>query len=291
MPAADDSTKQETSNPRDFLSSLGGFVGQVAKTPFAALVAVGLLLVIAGLVKNFGGVQFQTQGSQYLAFGTGLGLIVLGLLGPTVAGRRMRKRLEEVTDQSLPAIAADPKFLLKILIEAMPPAFVKELDESEPPPDIIKSNALLGAQQSADQVPRDEVLRRIRLDHLAGDKQTARNGASIQLEFPAAKIRGKLRPILTFKTLITYGGKKYVAGWFVPVEREDLSADDRTLYLRQDTPSQVLFRLSRTTPDDGTEVAVGKAVLASLKGKPLAEPEQPAAAQDPVTATPPRTGP
>jgi hypothetical protein len=268
-PKEPDQPKEPDDSARgtNLLASLGGFVAQVAKTPWAALVGVGLVLLLAAFVKNIGGLKLETQGSQVFAFGTAVALIAVGLGGPRLDDRRAKKRLQSVADRPLPAIATDPTFLLKLFLEAMPPAFVKELDMLQPAPDLMQSNALVRAQQSSDRVPHDETLKQIRMDHLAGDKLAAENGASVLLELPAAVIRGKLRPIVTFKTLIEYGGKRYIAGWFVPVEREGISAAEKTVCLRQDAPGQMRFALARDESEDGLTVPVGKAVRASLKAR------------------------
>jgi hypothetical protein len=250
------------------LGQLTSFVAQVAKSPAAALLGVGLVLVIVALVRDVGGVHLETTGSQYLTLGIALGLCAVGLVWPVVYGRKIQRRLESLADSQLPAVARDPAFLLKVLVDAMPPAFVKELNRSKPAPDLVWTTALARAQEASSRVSRDETLHRIQLDHLAGDRTADDNGASIQIELPNALVHGKLRPIVTFKRLIEHNGKKYVVGWYVPVEREGLSPDDDHLVLHEEA-CQVLFRLAPAPgKDGGITVPVGEAIRDALEQEP-----------------------
>jgi hypothetical protein len=266
--------------PASLLSSLGGFIAQVAKSPAAAVLAIGLLLVLVALVRDLGGFHLETRGSQYLTLATGLVLSFGGFGWPILAGRATQKRLESVADTQLPAVARDPAFLLKVLMEAMPPAFVKELDRNKPGRDLLQTTALVRTQQSSTRVSRDETLKQIKVDHMMGDRVAADNEASVQLELPDAVVHGKMRPIVTFKKLIEHKGKRYVAGWYVPVERAGISADDDEICLREEA-CQVLFRLAPAKAGEGMTIPVGKAIREALESVP--KPRKPARPRKRVT--------
>jgi hypothetical protein len=270
-PAMADAAGGATANP---LGQLTSFITQVAKSPAAALLGVGLVLIVTGFVRNIGGVHIETTGSQYSILGTALALCTAGVLLPTFAERKrareraaIHQQLERLAQRELPAIARDPVFLLKVFVDAMPPAFVKELDRDNPAPDLFWSNALIKSQALTARVAQDETLQRIQRDHLAGDRTADDNTESIQVELPNAVVHGKLRPIVTFKRVIEHDGKKYVVGWYVPVEREGVAANAEEICLRQEA-DQVLFRLAPAKDGDGIKVPIGEAIREALEEQP-----------------------
>lgn len=83
--------------------------------------------------------------------------------------------------------------------------------------------------------------------------------------------------ILTFKTLIEHGDKKYIVGWFVAVELPRTLGADQTHWARE-TGGQVTFGLTTASSGDGARISIGEGprlALARRAGEPRGAPENP----------------
>jgi hypothetical protein len=116
----------------------------------------------------------------------------------------------------------------------------------------------------------------IQADHARGDDRALREQWSVQLELPDSYVRGRLFPILTYKTRFEHKGRTYIVGWYVPVELSSLDDDTTSLCLREEI-GQILFRLARAKDGEGSQVAVGEA-LRTLQ-RPKKASRRPSAAE------------
>ncbi|NYJ06582.1 hypothetical protein [Petropleomorpha daqingensis] len=248
---------------------LGSVVGTVQKSPYAAVLAVGLLIVVAAFVRKVGSFELVAQGSQVLTVVVGLVLCLVGLGGPLVEARRSHRKLMGLQSglgyhgpgQDLPAEAMDAEFLFKAFYLGMPPAFVKRVhpgaDGGREASDIIFSRQLDRFQDSDETAPVGSDRRAlIKADHRSGDDAALEHGRSRQVELPDSYVDGDLFPILTCKTRFEHAGAVYIAGWYVPIELPKVP-EDGELVVKEEV-RQMLFR--PVPAARGAHVPVGAAL-------------------------------
>jgi len=249
---------------------LGALLGTVQKSPYAAVLAVGLLIVVAAFVRKVGSFELVAQGSQLMIAGVGLALCFVGLAGPLLEARRSHRKLMGLQSglgyqgpgRDLPAEAMDAEFLFKAFYLGMPPAFVKRVRPSADSGgreayDIIFSRQLDRFQDSDETSPVGTDRRAlIKADHRRGDDAALENGRSRQVELPDSYVDGDLFPILTCKTRFEHAGGVYIVGWYVPIELSKLP-EDGELVVKEEV-RQLLFR--PVNANRGARVPVGTAL-------------------------------
>lgn len=264
-----DIVSELTGLPGDGLGGqITGVMNAVRRSPAAAVLTVGLLLVIVALVRKVGSFEFENGGPRVLTLVVGATLVCIGLGGPVLQARSKHRKLEAISPEgNLPPEAHDVEFLLKVFYLAMPPAFVKRISprDSDSDPaigqDILFSKQLVRFQDSKStrKMPLDARSKLVKADHQHGDELALANDRSVQLELPDSYVNGKLRPIMTYKASFEHNGQTYIAGWYVPVETASIPKGAETVCLREEI-DQVLFRLSLAKDGAGSRVSVGKAV-------------------------------
>lgn len=279
MPDHDSDKAEKPAAPRE-----DGWSGQVTRliaviqtSPYAAVLAVGLLIIIAAFIRKLGSFELVAEGSQGLTVTVGAFLCGIGLLGPVLTSRKAQRTLAYIGGDSLPQEAQDVEFMFKVFYLGMPPAFVKRVVTPGADPgggdlpeatDILYSKELDRFQRSdlTRAVAEDDRRRLIKEDHRCGDEQALRDTWSVQLEYPDSYVNGQLFPILTYKTRFEHKGQVYIAGWYIPVELPDVPADAEAVTVREQV-GQLLFRpvLARKS-GGGSRVMVGKALRTFVKG-------------------------
>jgi hypothetical protein len=259
---------------RGWAVQLNTVVGTVQKSPYAAVLAVGLLIVVAAFIRKVGTFELVAEGSQLLIAGVGLALCLIGLVGPLLEARRSLRNLKGLQSgleyhgpgRDLPAEALDPAFLFKVFYLSMPPAFVKRVDPADhtakrQTTDIIFSRQLDRFQDSDQTTPVSSDRRSvIRADHRRGDDAALQSGRSRQVELPDSYVDGELFPILTCKTRFAHNGATYIAGWYVPIELPE--APEGNLVVKEEV-RQLLFQ--PVLAAKGAHIPVGKAIKNSAQ--------------------------
>lgn len=172
----------------------------------AGLVCIGVAIAGGGGAAGFESPVLDSILERVL-----LGLFGLGLVAGSLA---LTWHAHDAPRDPL----ADPAFWARVF-DAMPPAFVKEY----PSDAHLTDNAAFEDFQVHQRDPseEDELERLICEEHRAGDRKAAEAGASVQFELSDRSPHGGPQPILTFKRCVTYGGRKYIVGWYVSVTRPD----------------------------------------------------------------------
>jgi hypothetical protein len=245
-------------------TSIVAVVGAVQRGPYAAMLTMGLLLIFAAFIQKIGAFEVSTQGSQPAMLAFGAMLCVIALLGPVIGARRRQRQL--VGGYSLPPEANDIDFMFTMFYRAMPPAFVKRVENLNEATgeflsyDILYSRAFDKFQEAADLdlPPKSEANSPVNQDHHNGDARAIAKRHSYQIEFPP-DFDGRRMPILTVKTHFRHKGHHYIAGWYVPVKLEslDLEPSAESITLRQVLGQIVLCPLREPNADDGVEVQIG----------------------------------
>jgi hypothetical protein len=253
----------------------------VEHSPGPTVLVFGIFLIGVSIVRQIGNFNVQVAGSQVLDFVLGCILLAGGIFWTLRSVRasnretdQLRRSLDIGSDGDLPEEAYDLDFMMKVFYRAMPPAFVKRVDCDAPltepaAMDILYSKPYVRFQDSPDTTPvADDVrAKKIRQDHRTGDYRALRDGTSIQLEFPASRVKGKLRPILTCKSSFKHREKSYVAGWYVPVDLDGISPDVDRLHLSEEI-DQIKFRLSLSKDESEALTAeVGQAVKDEMRSR------------------------
>jgi hypothetical protein len=236
----------------------------LAKNP---AIGIGAVMVILAFVESRGISFSPTTHPSY----------PLGIFGALVFTFGLIHSLREG-----PILETDPRFkdttfydssFWHKLFDAMPPAFVKEVggdngEEDEgglPTNKQIAENAALQRFQGPVMPgrPEDEDREIIVADHQRGDAEAVGTGQSRYLESSDTYGINPARQILTLKTPIEHGGKKYVVGWFVAVELPETLGADQTHWARE-TGGQVTFGLTTESGGDGIRISIGEAPRLAL---------------------------
>lgn len=273
-----DESDSSRGKARGYIAEL---VQVVQHSPGPAILLFGAFLVAVSIVTQIGVFNVHIAGSRVLDFLLGCTLLAGGIIWTLLSVRannrtadELRRSLDIASDGELPDEAYDLDFMTKVFYRAMPPAFVKRVDWEGPPSepvaaDILYSKPYVRFQDSIDTDPiaDNARLEKIRKDHRIGDYHALQDGVSIQLEFPASRVRGKLRPILTCKSSFKHRTKFYIAGWYVPIDLDGISPDIDTLYLSEEI-DQIKFRLSLAKDESEALTAeVGQAVRDAIRGR------------------------
>ena len=94
-------------------------------------------------------------------------------------------------------------------------------------------------------------------DHIAGDRAALAEHRSYYLELAPRLAGSHARPIFTFKTRVTYRGRHYVIGWYVPIHLDRWPDEDELRLM--DEGRLIKFRIAKA-PGKGRDVHVGGAI-------------------------------
>jgi hypothetical protein len=248
----------------DLFASLAKLAQEVNKEPGAAVIAVGLIVVLAAFVSKIGSIEIVGRASTLPT--AAVGLVMIGV------GYRWHRRATNEIQGDYDPIVLDRTFMLKVFQEAMPPAFIKR----EPPdgqiPEtglkhIFESQALREVEDATDDISSSSPrFKQIVADHIAGDKAALAQHRSYSLEFASYLASGQETPILTFKTRIQHEGSRYIVGWYIPVQL-DKYPDGDSLLLEEETRRLIKFRLARAQGKGGCKVKVGDAFKSGVPGR------------------------
>ena len=157
------------------------------------------------------------------------------------------------------------------VFDALPPVFIKRVDERSAEPGHIAENEAFrmvqGRSVTGDRT-KDQVITQ---DHQRGDRVAIAAGASAQIESHDTYGMNSARQIITFKKKIEYDGKTFIVGWYVPVDFAG-SQRDEELWVRASSQggeelsvraigSLPVFRVIPADAGDWTRLRVGKASL------------------------------
>src|SRR4051794_3123343 len=137
------------------LDKLSGLIQVAAARPDGVLFLLTAVIVLVAVVERLGPWRFSA--SAPLVVMLPVALLVFAAAGAVhvSARHRMRSTLPDSLQGDLPDIAFDPAFLLKALVEGMPPAFIKEVTTSESSQHVVQSMALAQLQRLNDDIPHD----------------------------------------------------------------------------------------------------------------------------------------
>lgn len=241
-------------------------ISVVKRDAEGAILTVGCLILLAGVVSQVGPWGLQSVVPPVASIALGLALIATGMVWVAFERRRVAGLMPRTVSGTLPEVATDAEFLLKAFVQGMPPAFVKEVTDTESSKHVLQSDALAQLQSLNDRIPLrldlayvDERRRMIKADHRRADEQAMNAGRSRQIELLDALEGDPLRTVLTTKTRVDHHGRTYIVGWGIPVYLTNRPASN-TIQLRHDS-NTVQFNLA---PGPGIETRVGEAVLQLL---------------------------
>ena len=255
--------------------------------PYAAMLGIGLLLLLASFIQQLGSFKMATTpGSQGTMRIFGAVLVAVALIAPLVGAQRRSREREGSTPYPLPPEANDLDFMFKLFYNGMPPAFVKRVHEYDESTKAIRANDILyskafdrfqAAPELAEVTQGDDESSVVHHDHSAGDLRAVEVEGRWSMQFelpPSFRV-----PILTVKTSFVHRGRLYVAGWYVPVDRQAVVGGGEELQVRDVNGLPKLKPIKETRGDDGITVYVGEALRQPLKpgfeAKPPQTPPQP----------------
>ena len=184
--------------------------------------------------------------------------IIIGVIGAVLILSSFVS-VESAGRLSKAGVLAQPEFWLQVF-EAMPPAFIKEFPEDT---HVADNQALRTFQGNKAGSPLDatEFLTLINSDHRKGDSIAATTGTSVQLEFSDQFSTRYPQLILTFKTRIEFGDRKFIVGWYVPIESAGALSGKEMAGVKK-RGEQVLFQVSASDLDDTNPflINIGKAL-------------------------------
>ena len=235
--------------------------------PTIGLLAAGLVVIVGGGFARveLPGVSLESRGSQQLLLLVGSALCLPALIAPARGAVRRQRVLE--TPYRLPPEANDVDFVFKMFYNAMPPAFVKRVDNYDGPDsdfdsgDIFFSKAFDHIQKAVTEANRNykDELAVLAVDYREGDRAVLRDGRSSQLELPPTVGRRRL-PILTMKTRFEYKDKYYIAGWYLPVDLGEVPLQSE-VWLKEAYGQPFLRLLPETSDTSGVQVQLGEALI------------------------------
>jgi hypothetical protein len=249
------------------LQAVGAWATIVGKSPPAAVLAVGLLVVLAGTFTQICPLQIGARGSVTVLLSVGGLLILMAAIWLFLVRRTLTHHpaiVDRDDDGNLtgpPQVAVDATFLLDLFYQAMPPAFVMELDLEPTDPKkirstrhIIRNAAFLDVQRDSEFLPAS-LRNRARRDYNEADERALNGGRSWQLEV-ADHLADDHEPrsILTTKTIMRRDGKSYIVGWYVPVELHPPPKASEMLLKRE--TRQVVFRPVPARTGEGIAVHI-----------------------------------
>jgi hypothetical protein len=174
---------------------------------------------------------------------------------------------------TLPSEASDVDFMFNMFYRAMPPAFVKRIDGYDRDAgtvsshDIMYSKAFDRFQGPNDLIPHTATVKdQVAQDHDDGDKRALDSGKSYQIEYPP----NYRLPILTMKVAFTHKKKRYIAGWYIPVDIGSVSKEQNSASLKV-VRDQAKMRplIARPGVDDYIDAAIGRALRPTTGHSPL----------------------
>lgn len=252
-----------------------GLIRVVKSDAEGAVLVLGLAIVLVAVVRQIGPWKFASGAPFAVTLATGLLLTVGGAVWIIKGRSRIATYLPGTLQGALPEFAYDHEFLLRAIINGMPPVFIKEVTDESSSQHLLQSNALSQLQGLNDAIPvrleaaiEDARRRAIKSDHRQGDEHAVSRGRSRQVEFLDALAGQPLRAVLTTKTRVDHNGRTFVVGWAIPVALTDGLAGDTTC-LSEDS-GEVRHRLMPVEADTGVEVEIATAVrtkLAELEAK------------------------
>lgn len=235
------------------------------------LLGLGSVLLILAFVDTTGTAFSPTADPSYPLGVVGAALVAIG-----VALHLSEPKIREKQRFKDPALYEGPFW--HEVFDAMPPAFIKAVKDGqinavkdgqpiENLEHIAENTALEGFQQRGrpgTEIDKERDL--IRADHHAGDKAALAGGSSLYLESSDTYGTNAARQIFTLKTLIEYGGREFVVGWFVPVELPT-TLGRREVYRAKETGQQVTFGLIDAPDDEGKKIRIGGAARRAARNR------------------------
>ena len=255
-------------NESDSVGKIQRVVLMVRKNPEATILAAGVVLVLAALVTQIGPFEIKGRASVTVTLITGAVFTIGGIIWLITAQRAEARRREAerarrqqiLKGRDVPPVFLDPEFLLKVFLEAMPPAFIKGRSGRSKKWHLLESNALVDVQRSpyTREVEISPRRAQVLADHKWGDEAALDDGRSRQLEVSDTMAGERERTILTTKTCIRHDDRDFVVGWYVPVELRNAPDEDEIRV--KDEAHQLLYRPLLARGDRGIKVRVGAAL-------------------------------
>lgn len=184
--------------------------------------------------------------------------IIIGVIGAVLILSSFVS-VESAGRASKGGVLAQPDFWLQVF-EAMPPAFIKEFPTDT---HVADNQALRTFQGNKAGSPVDATALHalINSDHRQGDSIAATAGTSVQLELSDQFSTRYPQLILTFKTRIEFGGRKYIAGWYVPIESSSAFNGKEVAEVKK-RGEQILFQVSASDRAEESPflMTIGKAI-------------------------------
>jgi hypothetical protein len=213
--------------------------------------AVGLGCVVAAVV----GGGLKAMGNEVGQIDSPLRQVGLGILGIVLIAASVLADGTRSSSHS-ESVLSDVDFL-RLVLEVMPPTFIKKFPHDEH----VYDNQALRTLQGEKPAQEDALQGIITSDHRSGDQRAAQRGASVQLELSDPFETKRPQPILTFKRRVEYGGERYIVGWYLPVEPPKLRQTRQPIELRK-FGEQVIFALPEAVGklDDAYLIHIGESM-------------------------------
>jgi hypothetical protein len=244
----------------------------VKRGPYAAILTVGLLILLAAFIRKIGSIEVAVaDGSQQLMLGVGIALLAVALVAPGVGAVRRQRMV--IGGYTLPSEASDVDFMFNMFYLAMPPAFVKRIDDYDHDAGTFSSHDIMYSKafdrfQGPNNLVRhtDTVKDQVAQDHHDGDKRALEKGRSYQIEYPP----NYRLPILTMKLAFTHKNRRYIAGWYIPIDAGSVSTEKNSAFLKV-VRDQAKMRpsIARQGVEDYIDAAIGHALRPTTGQSPL----------------------
>lgn len=236
----------------------------LAKNP---ALGIGAVMVILAFIESGGASFSPTTHPSYPLGIFGAAVFTFGLIHSLREGPIL-----ESNPRFKDAVFYDATFWHK-LFDTMPPAFVKEVggENGEEGEDALAVNKQIAENAALQRFqgsvmpgrPEDDDREIIVRDHRRGDAEAVNAGQSLYLESSDTYGINPSRQILTLKTPIEHGDKKFVVGWFVAVEIPGTLGASKT-HRALETGGQVTFGLTTAADGDGIRINIGEAPRLAL---------------------------
>lgn len=151
------------------------------------------------------------------------------------------------------------------VFNVLPPTFIKRVDSDNQltgeTPHIAENRAFIAIQRRS--VPGDQTdaeRQVIKSDHLRGDQLAIAQGLSQQIESSDTYGMNSARQIITFKEKIEFGGKTFIAGWYLPIDVPRNMRGAAEIHVRA-VGALPVFRTIQARSGERTKVRVGRSSM------------------------------
>jgi hypothetical protein len=227
---------------------------------------VGAAFVALAFIQSAGTSGIDTRSPHGLLLGPGLVLLAGG------SAQMLRTARRQVKDRFSDAVCYDAAFWHEVF-DVLPPTFIKTCTE-----DSTHSEDSIHRLERADHIAEnrpfevaenphrpgnvtDEMRQVIKADHVEGDRLAFAHQSSRMIESHDTYGLNPVRQILTSKKRIDYGGRKFIVGWYVPLELPDngLAGDKHEV---RELGGQIVYGLVAPRDDEeSVTIHVGKSSL------------------------------